>query len=390
MKWLVDWIAPVLIVAAGIGGAYLLERAKPEVETQVRVDAPPVVELVTAAPATGRWTVTSQGTVMPQREVRLVSEVSGRVVERADALRAGGFVEEGQVLLRLDERDYQFAVERARAEIAQARVSLVQEQAEAEIALQEWSDLGQGEPTGLALRKPQIAGAEARLAAAEAVLSQAQLDLERTHVRAPFAGRIRSERVELGQFLGRGEELCQMYGTDVAEVRLPVPDAELAALDLDLAAVHGNGPEVVLRADFAGAERSWRGRIVRTEGQIDPRTRMVHLVAEVRDPYATLEPEAAGAQVPLSVGLFVRAEILGREPTGTVEVPRIALWSADEVLVVDAEHKLWRRRVQVLRTEGQRVFIGEGLAAGERVCISPISNVIDGMPVETLSPESAR
>jgi len=146
----------------------------------------------------------------------------------------------------------------------------------------------------------------------------------------------------------------------------------------------------VLRAEFAGAQRTWHGHIVRTSGEIDPRTRMVHLIAEVRDPYA-IDPATGG--VPLTVGMFVRAEILGNDATGAVEIPRSALWSEREVLVVDDANRLTRRAVVVVRTEGERVFIGSGLAAGERLCISPLASVNDGMlvvPTTDLPAEPAR
>jgi multidrug efflux pump subunit AcrA (membrane-fusion protein) len=180
-----------------------------------------------------------------------------------------------------------------------------------------------------------------------------------------------------------------LYSVDVAEVRLPVPDADLAALDVDLAGAGAapgaelNGhasvlPRVLLRADFAGGERQWQGAIVRSEGEIDPKTRMVHLIAEVADPYVASE---ANGGVPLAVGLFVRAEVLGRTLSDVIVLPRTALRGGGEVLVVDGEQRLWRRRVEVLRAERDIVYIGDGIGPDERVCLSPMAAVVDGMRV---------
>jgi multidrug efflux pump subunit AcrA (membrane-fusion protein) len=213
---------------------------------------------------------------------------------------------------------------------------------------------------------------------------------------------VRAERVDVGQFVTRGVAVATLYAVDYAEVRLPIPDRELAYVDLPLvyrpqagseagtetAATDGGSP-VRLRAEFAGREHVWTGRIVRTEGEIDPKSRMVHAVARVEDPYAR---EADGERPPLAVGLFVEAEILGRSVDAAVMLPRAAL-RRDEagpgepardghfVLVVSDEGRLEFRPVEVLRSEREQVVIGAGLSAGERVCVSPLSAPVDGMLV---------
>jgi RND family efflux transporter MFP subunit len=198
---------------------------------------------------------------------------------------------------------------------------------------------------------------------------------------------VRSERVDVGQFVSRGQSIATLYAVDFAEVRLPVPDRELQFLAVDLDRRNGagaeDGPEVRLHAEFAGRDRTWSGRIVRTEGEIDPKSRMVHLVARVEDPYGVHTEEQRS---PLAVGLFVEAEILGREVEGVFVVPRAALRPAsreapDRVLVVDAESRLRVRPVEVLRTEREQVLIGAGLAPGERIALTPLQAVVDGMAV---------
>ena len=211
---------------------------------------------------------------------------------------------------------------------------------------------------------------------------------------------MREENVDVGQFVSRGQALAKLYSVDYAEVRLPLPDRELAYLDLSLAyrgegksgapdapaSREGarSGPTVLLHAEFAGRTHTWRGRIVRTEGEIDPKSRMVNVVARVEDPYG--RDAAAGARPPLAVGLFVQAEISGRVVPNAFVVPRSALRRdpADpkhHVLVVDDDLRLRRREVEVLRQERERVVLGAGLLAGERICVSPLRAVVDGMRV---------
>ena len=207
-----------------------------------------------------------------------------------------------------------------------------------------------------------------------------------------YAGRVRSEQVDEGQFASRGVALAKLYAVDYAEVRLPLPDRDLAYLDLMLARrtrasdalSESSGPAVVLRAEFAGKQHAWTGRIVRTEGELDPKSRMVQVVARVEDPYGAA---AGDDRPPLAVGLFVEAEIEGRVVEGVFVLPSSALRhgrsqeGGHRVLVVDADSRLRFREVDVLRKEHGRVIVGGGLVAGERVCISSLRAVTDGMRV---------
>ena len=179
--------------------------------------------------------------------------------------------------------------------------------------------------------------------------------------------------------------MARIYAVDRAEVRLPIPDHELAFLELPLTyrgeSLEAPGPEVRLRASFAGGEYVWSGRVVRTEGEIDPQTRMVHAVAQVDDPYGRGEDPD---RPPLAVGLFVEAEIEGRLVRDAFVVPGAALRDTNQVLVIDDEDRLRFREVEVLRADRRQVVIGAGLEAGERVCVSPLEAVTDGMRVRVL------
>ena len=221
--------------------------------------------------------------------------------------------------------------------------------------------------------------AQAELREANATLKRAQRDLARTQVLAPYDGRVRSEQVDVGQFVNRGESVAKVYAVDFAEVRLPIPDEELAYLDLPLTQSGGeleNPVTVTLRARFAGKQNEWQGEIVRTEGELDPRTRMVHVVARVAAPYAPHD-----GRPPLAVGLFVEAEILGSQVEDVVVLPRSALRGASRVLVVDADDRLRFRDVEVLRVVRDQVFVRSGLARGERVCVSALEIALEGMRV---------
>jgi RND family efflux transporter MFP subunit len=376
--------APILALAIGIVGFGLLVATRPAIETQPPAVLAPLVRVIGVETRDVQLTVRTHGTVAPRTESELIPEVSGTVVWLSPSLVSGGFFEQDVPLLRIDRRDYEAAVERARALVAQRTSEHDRASKELErrrrLAKRQVASAAQLDD---AVNAEHVAAAAKRGARVE--LDQALRDLTRTEIRAPYAGRVRDERVDVGLVLSRGVPIATLYAVDYAEVRLPVPDDDLAVLDLPSLYRGGNddgtGPRVILRAHFAGSEREWHGRVVRTEGEIDPKSRMVHVVARVDDPYAR---RADDGRPPLAVGLFVEAEILGRRAEGVVVLPRAALRSDGRVLVVDDEQNLRFREVEVLRKGRDELIISSGLAAGDRVCISPLEAAVDGMAVRTV------
>jgi multidrug efflux system membrane fusion protein len=377
-KWKI--LLPLCVLALGVLGAAAIIAARPAVSTAPPEIQPPLIRVVFARTEDVRLRVRTQGTVQPRTESTLIPEVSGRVTWISPALAAGGFFEAGDLLLRIDSQDYAVAAEAARAQLARRQSELRL----AEAQLGRARDLStSGVVSEAELDEAENMARVTRAAEREAktALEQAETNLERTEIRAPFAGRVRQKQVDLGQFAVRGTPVATLYAVDYAEIRLPVPDAELAYLDLPLfyrgEFEEGAGPEVIVRAAFAGGTHEWRGTVVRTEGEIDPQTRMVNVVARVDDPYARERP----GQPPLAVGLFVEAEILGRSVAGVFVLPREAVHGADRVHVVDAEGRLRFRTVEVLRADRDSVLVRSGLATGERVCVSPLEAATDGMRV---------
>jgi RND family efflux transporter MFP subunit len=375
-------LLPFAVLAVAAIGAATMILLKPEVETRRPDIKPPLVRVATVALGDVELVVKSQGTVSPRTESQLVPEVSGRVIWVSPSLVSGGFFETAETLLKIDPHDYRQFIVTAEAEVARAKLRLEQEEAEAVLAAKEWKDLGEGDADPLTLREPQLLDARAALAAAEANLEKRKRDLDRTQIRAPYAGRVRQEHVDLGQFVTVGGPLATIYAVDSAEIRLPLPDYELAYLELPLV-YRGDhrgqqGPPVLLRANFAGKDYEWEGWIVRTEGEIDRTSRMVHAVAEVQNPYGRSDQPD---RPPLAVGMYVEAEIQGVVAENVAVLPRAALRDDDRVLVVDAANRLRFRDVDVLRETRENIIVRSGLDSGEKVNISPLGAVTDGMQV---------
>ena len=373
-------LLPVVVLA---GGAFLAHRVANRPQ-QPKVAPPssrgPIVRTAVAERTTVRLDVATQGTVEPWRRIVIGAEVRGRVLATHPELRAGGMVLQDDVLVELDPRDLELAIVQQEAAVARAELRLLQERAEADAALRAWRDLeGDREPDALVARAPQITDAEKALAAARAALEQQQLDRGRTRITAPFAGRVASVAVEGGQIVQPGQQLAELFDLSAVEVRLPIPTREALFVDLPLRGAEDAGPPVALTVDFAGTRHEWQGRIVRIEGELDRRTRQLTAGARVEDPFT-----ARGERPPLLVGMFVQATIAGRTFADVVVVPRSALQPGNTVWIVDAEHRLRRREVQVLRSERDRVVLRGGVEAGDRVCTSQLEVATDGLPVRLL------
>jgi RND family efflux transporter MFP subunit len=377
-------VLPVAILIAGFGLAAAIIATGPQLKQQPPPDNAPLVRSWVAAEQVVQMTSRTHGTVLPRTESDLVPEVSGRITEISQAMVSGGFFREGDVLFQIETLDYEVTREQARAALASARSELMI----ARRAHTRQLDLAKKQSTSESLRDDalnRLRIAEAAFREANARVARADRDLERTTVRAPYDGRVRSERVDVGQFVNRGSSIAMLYATDYAEVRLPVHDDELAFLDLQLGGKTGEGitqPIALLSAQFAGTQHIWQGRVVRTEGELDPQTRMINLVAQVDAPY-----ESVAGKPPLAVGLFVEAEILGREIAGVYVLPRSAIQANQQVYVIAGDRTIEFRDVEIIRMVDESVYVVDGIDNGELVCLSTINNAVEGMSVRLIDSE---
>lgn len=365
-------LAPVLVLCVGLLATTGLVAIQPRSEPQPIPRRVQAVAVTIAHAEPVRLHVRAQGTVEPRLETDLVVEVAGRIVWIAPVLEAGGSFELGEPLLRIDPRDFETALERARAgverAVSQHRLARATQQRRKTL-----HDVGATSPAALEEAESHAGVAAASLREARAALAQAELELERTEVRAPFDGRVRSREVAVGMFAGRGTAAARIYASDALEVRLPIPSADLAFLDLAAPGTEAS-PRVRFTGHFAGQVQHWEGSLVRTEAALDARTRMLVAVARI-----DLDPSGDGP--PLPVGLFVEAEIEGRAYPHAFVLPRAALRGENHVLVIDASSTVRLREVEVLRAEGATVLIGAGLEEGDQVASRALAMLVEGMEV---------
>ena len=329
------------------------------------------------------YRIESQGTVKPRLETSLVSEVNGRIVEVADNFVEGGFFNAGDLLVRVEQADYLTNVKAAEASLANAQSALEEEKARGRVAEEEWRSFTDGTAPELGLRRPQLAGALANVRSAEAELERAKRDLSRTEIRAPYAGMVRGRAVNLGQFITRGGSVGIIYGTDIAEIRLPITDNDAGFIQLPQSIDAQFQPDVTLTAVVAGAVTQWPAKLVRTEGVLDERSRVIYAVAQVNDPYRRKTPGAT----PLRFGRFVQAQIMGNATTDVVVIPRHLLLAQQQVLVIDTDNQLQFRSVVLERSDEQFAYIRSGFEATDRLATSAIANPLAGTLVRIAGAE---
>lgn len=385
-KRVVQLAISITFVALGVLGFWALTASKPEMERRKPPVPVPMVRTMAVKTGPQKVYIQGEGTVGPLREINLVPQVGGKVVYASPSMVNGGVFRKDDLLLRIDPVDYQLAVTLARAKVKDAESRLQVAEEEAAAARDEWRLLYEGsskensKPPPLVAKEPQLAAAKAELEADEADLRKALLNLERTELKAPFNGRVGEENVDIGQYVSAGQSLGSLYSTEAAEIVVPLEGEALFWFDVPgFTSRDGRGAAALIKADVAGRELNWTGKVVRTEGKLDERTRMINVVVRVEQPYAK--------KPPLVFGLFVEVKIEGRMiPNGAV-IPRAGLHQGDIVWIVGEDSRLQFRQVEVGRIQGDEVIITGGLEDGERLVITPLKAVTDGMTVRVVGEE---
>ena len=382
--WLLKYVAPFIVVLGAIAILAMAFVLRPKPERKAPRQILPTVEIFEAQSETIVLEAESQGTVEARTETLLVAEVSGRIQSISDAFFSGGYFREGDPLLEIDPVDYIANLEAAKGRLAEADLAYQQEKALADQAREDWEAMGRGEASDLTLRKPQLARAKAQLDSAKAAVTVAERNLNRTVVKAPYDGRVRTKIANVGQMVAAQQsQLARIYATDIAEIRLPIGLNDIQYLELPESfsnqTADSDKPRVTLSVDYGGATHQWEGIIDRTEGAIDPNTRLAYAVAQIERPYAKSK---GSDRPPLKVGLFAKARIEGKRIENIIRIPRKALQVDNTVLTVDAENRIEIRDVEVYKADTQWAIITDGLTQGDRVCLTPLEYAVMGMQVE--------
>ncbi|TYK67451.1 efflux RND transporter periplasmic adaptor subunit [Colwellia echini] len=382
-------LLPVIIIIITIALVMLITNNPPESQRGKPSKAPQMtVETITIQPQTYPVMIQSFGTVQPRTQSVLFAQVSGQITKVSKQFRAGGFFEQGDVLIQLDDRDHRAEVNIAKASLMSANQAFQEEEARVSQAKADWARLGNGkEPNALVLRQPQQEAAKAQVLSAQAQLDKAQLSLERTKIVAPFAGRVLKKYVDIGQVVSSNTQLADIFSVDYVEIRLPIKNKDLPLMKLP--EEYRNAHEkyelqdseneqisnVVISSDLLG-KQVWQGQIVRTESAIDEMSQQLYVVAQIIRPYDSMYNQ--GAQI--KMGQYVTAEITGRDVENALVIPSSAIYQGSYVYTVK-DGLLMRKEIELDWQNGTESIVSRGLNAGDELVITALGQVSSGTPV---------
>ena len=383
MRRVLRVILVIMVLAAGIAAAVTLIRTRPRAARTPPRSAATLGEVITASKGSEHVLIEAMGTVVPAKTVVVQPQVTGRIVEQSPKLLPGGLFKKGDVIARIDPRDYELAVEQQKAAVQRATFELKVEEGRQVVAKREWnllkSDLTESEAgRALALREPQLQTAKAGLAGTRSGLEQATLSLERTTICAPFNALVKEEFIDLGQLVAPQTRLAILVGTDEYWVQVSIPMDRLQwfaipGVNADQGAaakvLHVIGPEAVV-------ERA--GRVVRLLGDLDPVGRMARVLVVVDDPLGLAAHSDDGA-LPLLIGAYVRVLIEGPVLDDVVVVPRRALREGDQIWIMNADDKLEIREANIVWRRENDVLLRNSVDEGERIIVSRIAAPVPGL-----------
>ena len=384
---LIRQLLPLLVIGLGILIAFIIYSNKPAAKRRPSHPKSLTVETIKLQAQNYPIQIHTQGIVEPRTTTTLIPRISGEIIKVSPSFRPGGFFESGDILLTIDSTDYELDIKSAQATLSEALFNFKEEQAQAEQAADNWKRLGRTEdPSDLVLHKPQLARAQASFDSAKAQLQRVKLDLTRTRIKAPYAGRILEQFVDRGQYVSPGNPLAKIFAIDYVEVRLPITEKQRGMVNLPRA-YRGesnepyNGPEATVYAAIGGKSYRWNGRIVRTEGSVDRATRQVFVIVQIDDPYK----HHSDNRPPLEIGQFVKADIKGQILGQVYAIPRTAVQGNDTIMVVDKDSRLQRKTIKVIWETQDHLLVKEGITSGEQLCITYIPFAANNVKVKLAS-----
>lgn len=375
---MIKYLRPLIIIGISTAIAavlYMLGQISPDA---IQEKDPMDVNVQILTPIDYQIKIKSTGTTTPITQTVLTSEVGGEVIYRSKKFSEGSSVISGEILAKIDDTDLQLQYKNALLQLASAEVQFAVQQAEAEIAQEAWDQVGEGIPQELTTKKPQLKQAKAALEVAKAQVQSAEKKLNKTEITAPYTGRIQNINIDLGSTIIPGQPVGSMYTSNEIEVTLSVKDSDLQFLDIPMDGRKLNSDQksiVIIKSLYKGEMQEWAGNLERVDGVIDPMTRMIKLIANFKNNFIEETKPI------LPIGLFVEAEINGKQLEDIFMIPNSALTPNDELLFLNQDDALEIRKVSVLTKMKNHILVKEGMEAGERVVVSKLSIATNGMLV---------
>lgn len=381
-------LTPIVLIFVAIVIVVILAVTAPKPAKKPPEINAPLVQVIKLDSQDITFNISSQGTVTPRTETRLISEVSGVITNVADKFNVGGFFSKGETLLVIDDISYTAAVLQAQSQKDAATATLIEEQAKSDQKKEEW--LLSGKPLEqapvLALRIPQLQQAKAGLKAAQANLQDAKIKLKRTVIKAPYDALVKAKSVDIGQYVSMGSALASVFAVDYAEVRLPIKQNDILFLNLPrVNQSQNNASKVDIKFQLGNATFSISSQLTRYEGEVDPASRVHYVIAQINDPYQIKSDRKSPE---LRMGMYVNANISGKKMAAITAIPRSSVYGENTIYLVDSDNKLHIEKISVFRTDAEHVYTRDIIDANLQLVITKLSTPVNGMALRLTSDTS--
>ena len=372
---------PIIILLIALISSYILIKLKP---IPSKIENPLVVTPVNFIVAEAKETeiiVDSQGIIKPKTESIILAEVSGKVINISDDFKPGKFVEKDSVLFQIDPSNYKDLLKISEHEFALAELNLIEQEALAAQAKSDWENFGNGAPSSLTIREPQLKAALARFESAKAALDIAKRDLEKTTIRAPFSGYILNKDIDLGSYIspsplssnGHG----RIYASGDGEIRLSINSKEKSFIE---SGINSKETIVIEFYDSNSYEHITTGYLDRIEATIDSKNQLNYCVGLITDAFPIPNLNFFGLQR----NQYLLAKIKCKNLPSAFTIPESALRNNDTIYVINKNNKLEQKKITIINYRNEEIIVKDGLNNGDRIVTGPVSYYVEGMQVQPI------
>ncbi|MEH6444440.1 MAG: efflux RND transporter periplasmic adaptor subunit [Oceanospirillaceae bacterium] len=365
------YILPIIIICLAGAGVWYVKENAPQSKKRPPAKATSIkVSTHTIKAAQVKLSLQSFGQISAKTTSTLTSQVSGLVTSVSDDFVEGRFFKKGDLLLSLDNRDFQSAINSAKASLTQAQQDLALEKAQVMQAKADWRRLNKNKAIpALVSRTPQVLKAKAQVSAAHAQYNQAVLNFRRSKITAPFTGRILAKQVSIGDFINANSALAELMTTDALQVRLSLKNSDLAFINLPEINSQKTAPlpTVTFEANLISPQ-SWTGKIVRTEATIDSASQQLFVIGEIEQPFAVRNIE----KHPLKIGQYVTAKIQGKALQNAISIDINSIYQGEFVFLLK-DNVIVRQDIDILWQDDKTALIGKGLTDEDKLIVSILS-----------------
>jgi len=333
----------------------------------------------------------SFGIVQAKRKGEIHSLVNGQILSIAASFTAGAYIKKGEVLLTLDPSEYKVAVQRAHSDLASAELALAEEEARSDQARRDWSKQKNNQPgTDYALRVPQLKAVKASLNTARAQLALAELNLERTQVKASYDGRIQQTFVDLGAVVAPSNKLAEGYASDAVEIRLPLSNLDMPFINLPRPFASTSVPTPVTFVNsLVQPPEYWEGEVLMSEASIDETSQQLYLVSRIEDPFLSNQASQLKVKQALKIGQYLEASIQGKTLESVIVIPNETIYQGKYVYVVSGDEVL-RKNINIAWQNKNLSVISQGLEAGDLLVTTLLGQVASSTKVAIINKDDVQ